>query len=119
MTFTFIAGRAKGNNALFLFSDFCIVGVAIEAVSDSSRYFVIRVVDDNGNFVHENERKHFFFQFFTSQLKIQMAIAICIDCVISTKVNDCRNAFPKVFTDNTINFQFCFELFLKTNKHDT
>lgn len=27
---------------------FLFLGVAIEAVSDSSRYFVIRVVDDNG-----------------------------------------------------------------------
>lgn len=27
-------------------------GVAIESVSDSSRYFVIRVQDDNGNIVN-------------------------------------------------------------------
>lgn len=42
------------------FTIVCFAGVAIEAVSDSSRYFVIRVVDDNGmwlfptNFISEN-----------------------------------------------------------------
>lgn len=38
---------------MFLFVvviQFCLIGVAIEAVSDSSRYFVIRVVDDNGKY---------------------------------------------------------------------
>lgn len=29
---------------------FHLTGVAIEAVSDSSRYFVVRVVDDNGKY---------------------------------------------------------------------
>lgn len=32
------------------FVDLFSVGVAIEAVQDSSRYFVIRVLDDNGEF---------------------------------------------------------------------
>lgn len=35
---------------LFYSLHFHLTGVAIEAVSDSSRYFVVRVVDDNGKY---------------------------------------------------------------------
>lgn len=35
---------------------FRFVGVSIEAVSDSSRYFVIRVLDDSGKFLYETRQ---------------------------------------------------------------